>query len=206
MMNIPSTTQCLEMMEEYGMYPNIREHSFMVARVSERILTGIAKTLPEETLPDHDLVLAGALLHDIAKSLCLHTSNSHTEEGARICKSHGYPEVAEIVGEHARIVSPRPELYQQGKYLAKEIVFYADKKVLHTEIVPLEKRLDYILEQYGNNDPIRHRRIRDTFAICAVIEESICTFAKQPINKLLNNLDKVPAPPSAHHSLKKPYT
>ncbi len=191
-MNIPSTTQCLEMMEEYGMYPNIREHSFMVARVSERILVGIAKTLPEEILPDHDLVLAGALLHDIAKTLCLHSDKSHTAEGARICKIHGYPEVAEIVGEHAGIVSPRPEQYKQGRYLAKEIVFYADKKVLHTEIVPLEKRLDYILEQYGNNDPIRHHHIRKNFAICAEFEKSICTFAEQPIDKLLNNLDRAP--------------
>ncbi len=191
-MNIPSTTRCLEMMEEYGMYPNIREHSFMVARVSERILEGITRTLPEEILPDHDLVLAGALLHDIAKSLCLHSAKSHVTEGARICEKHGYPEVAEIVGEHAKIVSPRPEQYLQGRYLAKEIVFYADKKVLHTEIVPLEKRLDYILERYGNNDPIRHHNIRKNFAICAEIEKSICIFAKQPIDRLLDNLNRTP--------------
>ena len=47
--------------------------------------------------------------------------------------------------------------------LAKEIVYYADKRVKHDEIVDLDMRLEYILDRYGLGDPRRHRAIENNF-------------------------------------------
>ena len=38
-----------------------------------------------------------------------------------------------------------------------EIVNYADKRVLHDQVVPLQNRLAYILERYGLNEERRER-------------------------------------------------
>ncbi|NNK13299.1 MAG: hypothetical protein HKP52_03590, partial [Desulfofustis sp.] len=43
--NIPSINQCLALMDRYEMLANIREHSFIVARVAETIVNGLQ--LPE---------------------------------------------------------------------------------------------------------------------------------------------------------------
>jgi len=52
----------------------------------------------------------------------------------------------------------------------KEIVYYADKRVLHHEIVSLDKRLAYILGRYGNGDGSLHARIRSNFSQAHGIE------------------------------------
>ncbi|HZK14857.1 MAG TPA: hypothetical protein VFC55_10070, partial [Desulfobaccales bacterium] len=61
---IPSIAQCLALMDRYGMFDNIRAHSLTVARVAETLLTAMAATRGKWiSLPDPELVLAGALLH-----------------------------------------------------------------------------------------------------------------------------------------------
>ena len=68
------------------MLDNIREHSFIVARVAETIVSGLQLPEDQRSLPaDIDLVLAGALLHDIAKTKCLDGSCQHAEEGMLFC-------------------------------------------------------------------------------------------------------------------------
>ena len=42
-MNIPSINQCLALMDRYEMLANIREHSFIVARVAETIVKALQK-------------------------------------------------------------------------------------------------------------------------------------------------------------------
>ena len=42
---------------------------------------------------------------------------------------------------------------RRGIFTAREIIYYADKRVRHEEIVSLDDRLEYILEHYGLGDP-----------------------------------------------------
>ena len=117
--NIPSITQCLALMDRYAMLANIREHSFIVARVAETIVKALQ--LPENegsASPDLDLVMAGALLHDIAKTKCLDGSCNHAEEGMLICAEHDYPEVATIVGQHVSLNSFNADDYRRGCFPA----------------------------------------------------------------------------------------
>lgn len=147
------------------MLPNIREHSLMVGRVAGLIGSSLARA---GRALSQELIVTGALLHDIAKTATLETELRHDELGREICLKHGLDELAEIVAEHVILKNGPPD-----RCTEKEIVYYADKRVLHDEIVTLEVRLDYILHRYGNGDEALHARIRQNFAQAHAIEERL---------------------------------
>jgi len=164
---IPAPAECLRLMDEYRMLPNIRAHSLVVARIAEFL----ALVLKERGAAiDPVLTLAAALLHDIAKSLCLDNSQDHSRLGEEICRKHGFNELAPLVAQH--VVLDR-ESFPQGPLSAKELVYYADKRVNHDRIVPLGERLIYIIDRYGQNDPARHAAILHNFERCRAIEQAI---------------------------------
>ncbi len=134
------------------------------------------------------MVTVGALLHDIAKTKCLQTDCDHARVGAEICDDLGYSEVAEIVREHVKLRRYETERYRQGIFEAKEIIFYSDKRVVHDQIVSLDTRLEYILERYGNNDPVRHGLIRRNFENCQKMEHHLCATAGSDPAELLKDL------------------
>ena len=164
---IPSIAQCFELMEQYAMLPNIRAHSLMVGRVAGLIGSELARAGRRLSL---ELIVSGALLHDIAKTATLETELRHDVLGREICLQHGLDELAEIVAEHVVLKGGAPE-----RCTEKEIVYYADKRVLHDEVVTLEARLDYIIHRYGNGDEGLHARIRQNFAQAHAVEERLFT-------------------------------
>lgn len=164
-------------MEQYAMLENIRRHSLVVTRVAETIVRSLE--LPRNggiTPPDIDMVRAGALLHDIAKTKCLDGSCRHAEEGQVICEEHGFMDIGFIVREHVFLSSFTPDLYKRGSFSAREIVYYSDKRVRHEEIVSLDQRLDYIIERYANGSQSIEQRIRDNFRSSLKLEEYLFSF------------------------------
>jgi len=175
-MQVPTIDECVRLMEQYNMLPNIRRHSLVVARIAELLATGLQGRINGHELPDRNLCVSGALLHDIAKTPCLDGSCDHARAGAEICLDHGYPEIAEIVAEHVILKDHNPDRYQNGCFSAREIVYYADKRVRHDEIVSLDERLDYIIEHYGKNDTRLHELIRANFNKCVQLEGFLFNF------------------------------
>ncbi len=159
------------------MLDNIKAHSTAVAQVAQMLYQELAKnpTICAK-LPPINLVLAGALLHDIAKTPCLESRCDHAKQGRDICLNLGYPEVAEVVREHVRLVDFPHSRFAIGHFMARDIVYYADKRVCHTTVVPIAKRLDYILKRYGNNDPERYRIIKENFNKCQRLENCFLQF------------------------------
>lgn len=173
----PDADHCFRLMAAYDMLPNIRAHSLMVARVAMQLCAGLAQHGQAAAgLPDRTLVLAGALLHDIAKTPCLRSGCDHARAGAEICEELGFPEIAAIVAEHVVLRRHDIERCRQGSFTAGELIYYADKRVLHEEIVSLQQRLAYIIERYGAGDPVLGERIRDNFAICLALEQALFNF------------------------------
>ena len=157
---VPSREECLALMADQGMLPNIRSHSLQVARVAQVL----AVHLPSSSPPlDLALLDAGALLHDIAKTECLKTKERHTDIGAAFLEARGYPEVAAIVAQH---VTLKAGLSENHRVTEIEIVHYADKRVLHEEIVDLQTRFEYLQSQYGRTSEDRKR-------IAALLENSL---------------------------------
>jgi len=173
----PTVNQCLDFIDRFEMLDNIRAHSFKVGRVAELIIDGLKKAeKTTSSLPARDFVIAGALLHDIAKTECIKTGCLHADRGDEICRDLGYPEIGEIVREHVILKEFTAKLYQQGLFGAKELVYYADKRVRHDEIVSLDSRLDYIIERYGNSDPKREHYIRLNFQQAQELEVYLFNF------------------------------
>jgi putative nucleotidyltransferase with HDIG domain len=174
---IPTIPECFELMEQYRMLANIRLHSVIVTRVAETIVKSLR--LPPSngaTPPDIDLVTAGALLHDIAKTKCLDGSCRHAEEGQEICNGLGYPAVGRIVREHVILSSFHTDDYRNGNFPAREIIYYSDKRVRHDEIVSLDDRLAYIIERYGDGTDYVEQRIRANFVSCLELEEYLFSY------------------------------
>lgn len=164
-------------MNDYGMLPNIRRHSIVVAKVALQLIDGFLNNDKTPAfIPDKSLITAGALLHDIAKTPCLNNGCDHATEGAVICHQLGYPEIAAIVEEHVVLKNHDVDRRRQGLFNATEIIYYADKRVRHEEIVSLDDRLEYILEHYGEGDPGLHRLIRINFKKCVELEQHLFGF------------------------------
>ena len=150
---------------------HIRTHSLKVAQVAELL----ARLLAEQGAPVKvELVTAGAMLHDIAKALCLDGSCDHARVGGDICREHGYSELAPLVEEH--VILKRGFT---GSYGEREIVYYADKRVRHDQVVSLEERRDDIISRYAANDPPRQEEIYQNFLICRQVEEHL--FSSLPL-------------------------
>jgi putative nucleotidyltransferase with HDIG domain len=174
---IPSIKECLELHDRFEMLDNIRGHSFVVARVAEALVDGLHRTGKSPgPLPDKEEVIVGALLHDIAKTLCIKTDCRHAEIGRQICLDLGYPELSEIVAEHVVLKNFATDLYARGIFGTKEMVFYADKRVRHDQVVSLDGRLLYILERYGDNNPAKEQLIRQNFNKSVELENYLFDF------------------------------
>ena len=146
--HVPPVEKCLQIMDVHGMIPNIRRHSLMVARVAA--VMGEALNRKGSRL-DIGLIVAGALLHDIAKGATLREGGNHVEMGRRIVAEMGYPEVARVVGGH---VDVGPEL--SNSIDEATVVNYADKRVQHDRLVPLKERMRDLERRYGKT---RKRRV-----------------------------------------------
>ncbi len=175
-MRIPSLAECARLMEQHAMLENIKRHSLVVAQIADLLASELPGKMNGQPLPDRQLCISGALLHDIAKTPCLDGSCDHARAGAELCLNEGYPEIAAIVEEHVILKDHNPARYENGLFSAGEIVFYADKRVRHDEIVSLEERLEYIIEHYGRNDARLHTLIRANFDQCVQLESFLFCF------------------------------
>jgi uncharacterized protein len=166
---IPTVDECFQLMDTYRMLPNIRAHSIVVARIASFLSTSLADAGIHMSL---DTIIAGALLHDIGKTACLTTPENHAAKGQEICRAEQLDGIGDIVAEHVILkdYSPAMELSE------KVIVYYADKRVNHDQVVSLKERLAYIIRQYGNGDHRLQKLITKNFNRCVTIEKRIFSF------------------------------
>jgi len=163
---IPTEQECYDLMDQYRMLDNVREHSIVVAEIVRAISHGLVTSGVQISV---DKAVAGALLHDIAKTQCLQTGGDHAAIGRAICLKHHLDEIADIVAEHIWLKSYSLD----GLYSEKEIVYYGDKRVLHTSVVSLDERMHDIIDRYGRNDSRLTQLVRMNFNICQGIERKL---------------------------------
>ena len=153
-------------MDQYQMLDNIREHSIVVAEIVKAISSGLAHSGVKISVPK---AVAGALLHDIAKTQCIQRGGDHASVGREICLQHQFDDIADIVGEHIWLKNYSLD----GVYSEKEVVYYADKRVLHTSVVSLAERMHDIIDRYGRNDARLSKLVRMNFTICQGVEKKL---------------------------------
>ena len=149
-MQIPTKDQCYQMICKMKMMDHIVVHSLQVCRVA----TFLTKHLNEQdNRLNFDLIQSAALLHDITKTRSFKTREDHALTGGEYLIDRGYPEIGNLIRQHVKL----DEYLITGTISEAEVLNYADKRVLHDEIVGLDRRMDYIMERYGETPDHRER-------------------------------------------------
>ena len=149
-MKIPTKDQCYQMMGEMKMMDHIVAHSLQVCRVA----TFLTEHLNQQNYRlNFDLIQSAALLHDITKTRSFETREDHALTGGEYLTDRGYAEIGDLIRQHVKL----DKYSDTGTISEAEVLNYADKRVLHDEIVGLDRRMDYIVERYGETPAHRER-------------------------------------------------
>ena len=149
-MNIPSSKECYELIREMDMMDHIVDHSEQVCRVA----VCLADKLNHKGIDlNFELIRASALLHDITKTRSFRTKENHAETGGKFLQERGFIEVGHVIAQHVKLDT----YVASSSPVEAEIVNYADKRVLHDQIVSLKDRMAYILERYADGMESRER-------------------------------------------------
>jgi len=144
---VPDYRTCRRLLDEFAVPEHIVDHSCQVARVGVCLGQGFRQAGLDFDL---ELLAAAGLLHDVAKLAALEMNCDHAELGAQWLKGKGYDEIAEIVRNHVHL-----DTDLKGPPSAKEIIFYADKRIRHAEIVSVSERMRDLIQRYGRDEQSR---------------------------------------------------
>ena len=135
MSSIPSDVECVELLIEAGCKRRVIVHCCTVNAVAEEMVSRIRGA-------DHRLVTAGALLHDIGRSV--DHSIMHAYIGSQIVQAHGLPkEIVDIVRKHTGAGLDEQDVEELGlppadympRTLEEKIVAHADNMVSDNRVV-----------------------------------------------------------------------
>ncbi len=181
----PGEEVCLALLRKYSTPDHIVRHCQKVWEVGQFL----GKSLIRENYQlDMSLLKASCLLHDIGKFTCIVSGKKHHDiVGQEILIKEGLPDVGTIVAQHVVLGPPK------DRPVAEEhIVFYADKRVMHDQIVSLESRFIYLNETYGKTpealDCLSFMK-QETIDIERAIFE-ILDFSPEEISELSVTFDK----------------
>ena len=135
--HIPSMHECFALWNHVLLPEHIRRHCFKVADVATKLVEAL------ESPPTREFkqkVIAGALLHDIAKG-----SPDHAQKGADLLKKQGFESLSHIIASHSRLAM------QDGTITEAELVFLADKFVQGTSLAPYKKRYEEKMTHYATS-------------------------------------------------------
>ncbi|HJO01847.1 MAG: HDIG domain-containing protein [Candidatus Woesearchaeota archaeon] len=138
---IPTKKESLDILNKNKTPSNVIEHCKTVCKVAEEIAD---KLIAKGININKTLVVAAALLHDIERE-----KDNHIIAGAKLLKSMGFPEVAEVMGKHS-LHEIEKEKNKQLR-IEEKIMFYADKRVKENKIVSLKERIEDLEKRYNKN-------------------------------------------------------
>jgi putative nucleotidyltransferase with HDIG domain len=155
---VPSVKWVHDLIRLSAMPEHVIRHSLMVSRVSVMI----ASKMPDSI--DMIRIHRAAMLHDISKMDSIRTGSNHAMMGGRLLDQLGCPEIAWIIRQHVRLESM--ELNEAM------VVNYADKRVMHDQVVSLSRRFVDLMERYGR-DEMKRQRIYEMYSKALETEKTI---------------------------------
>ncbi|HOT24121.1 MAG TPA: NTP transferase domain-containing protein [Thermoleophilia bacterium] len=127
---LPGEARCFEILRARGASPELVAHSRAVAAVGTALATALNEQGRHVCLP---LVVAAALLHDVARG-----EPMHADTGAVELEAMGFPRVAAVVRRHMDLGDGGDDTRDVDE---AGIVYLADKMVAGDQVVALEDRL-----------------------------------------------------------------
>ena len=177
---VPTIDECYELIKRYNMLDNIIRHSEQVMNVAMALVAH----LRDPDIIQGELVQTAALLHDIAKTRTIGSREMrHDLIGGQMMRELGYDAIGEIVDSHVVFEGFRPD----GDLEEREIVFYADKRVMHDRIVSIDERVDDLVKRYGINEHIV-TLITENKNFVLQVEQKIQGFLTRDIEEIVAGL------------------
>jgi len=145
-LRIPSREECISLLKKYGADERLLKHSIKCSEV--------ALKMSENCNVDKMLIEAGALLHDIGKTVV--KGIRHGVEGYYILKNEGYDEIlARFCSTHVGAGIRKSEAKKLGlpdmdyipRTLEEKIVCHADTLLAGDRITDIEEVKKYYIEQ-----------------------------------------------------------
>jgi putative nucleotidyltransferase with HDIG domain len=148
-----------------------------------KVALGIVDNLMADVVIHRDLVAAAALLHDITKTRSLETRERHDESGAELLRELGFDRVAEVVASHVFFRGYNPS----GPLEEREIVYYADKRVMHDTIVTVDERVRDLVNRYGRT-PEHVERILENGSFILEMEQKIRRYMQTDLETVIRSV------------------
>lgn len=137
------------LLHKFRVHPETLQHSKVVAGVALRLASALIR---HGVRLDMELILAAAMLHDIAKG-----KPDHAVVGAEMISKMGFSAVADVVAAHTNIsVGDRDPVDE------REVVYLADKVVQGCVVTSLRDRFEKAVQKC-RDDPVAYRAMRDRF-------------------------------------------
>lgn len=175
---IPTRAECEAILAGHSVQPAIVRHSRLVADVARRIALALTR---RGAALNQELVLAGALLHDLAKG-----KPEHASVGAAILRSMDFQQVAGVVASHT-------DLNFGGRIDESAVVYLADKLMSGERPVTIEQRFEVALRRFSDDPPAleaAQRRMATAKAVALAVEARLGTDLASVVNEDSGSLAK----------------
>jgi putative nucleotidyltransferase with HDIG domain len=137
------------LLHKFRVHRETLQHSKVVAGVALRLAAALIR---HGARLDMELILAAAMLHDIAKGRV-----DHAFVGAEMISEIGFSSVARVVAAHTNITVQNSDPVDE-----REVVYLADKLVQGYVVTFLQDRFEEAVRKY-RDDPVAYRFILDRF-------------------------------------------
>lgn len=132
-----SREEAFELIKKEKLQDNVIAHTMQVNKISNFLANELKKKGEDINL---ELVDVASLLHDIGRA---RDHKTHVQEGTKLLKKMNELEIAQIIAVHGLYPDSQPKTWED------KIVYYADKRVKHDEIVLLQERINDIIKRYS---------------------------------------------------------
>ncbi|MGD9817586.1 MAG: HD domain-containing protein [Desulfomonilaceae bacterium] len=140
---IPDEEDCISLLQKYDTPDHIIMHSRKVWEVGKLIGNKVRRHCEI----DMALLRASCLLHDIGKyPSIVEGKKFHDIVGEQILVNEGLSMVGNIIVQHVVLRSDF-----NVRVAEEHVLFYADKRVVHDNVVSLDDRFVYLIDTYGRN-------------------------------------------------------
>ena len=167
---IPTRAECEAILADHSVEPAIVRHSRLVAEVAQRIAFALVHG---GVALNEDLVLAGALLHDLAKG-----QPEHASVGATILRSMDFPQAATVVSSHT-------DLDFDGRLDESAVVYLADKLVSGERPVTIDQKFEAALRR-SSDDPVALEAVQNRMATAKAVALAVETRVGAALASVVN--------------------
>ena len=169
---VPSAAECEAILSE--VYP-ADEAAIRHGRAVQQAATALCRALNRAGAGlDENRVMAGALLHDIAKG-----APDHAAEGGRMLKALGFAEVGSIVAAHTDL--SEEEVADPGE---AAVVYLADKLVSGDRFVCLASRFHASMKRF-ESDPVARAAVERRRDAALVVKRRVEEKTGMPLEEIL---------------------